>query len=55
MGGSDQADPPLCLVLAGQYECHWRDYSSVRNEGGGIVRLRYLLLSVQPKGTDVAS
>jgi hypothetical protein len=34
------------LALAGQYECQWRNYSSVRDDSGKVALLRYLLLAV---------
>jgi hypothetical protein len=43
-GTTKDRDAPL--VLSGQYECHWRDYSSVRDGSGKLVQLRYLLLVV---------
>jgi hypothetical protein len=44
VGSTKDRDSPL--VLAGQYVCHWRDYSSVTNDTGKLVQLRYLLLAV---------
>lgn len=43
-GTTRNRDVPL--VLAGRYKCRWQDYSSVRNDSGKIVQLRYLLLAV---------
>jgi hypothetical protein len=45
-GTTRNRDVPL--VLAGRYECRWRDYSSVRDDRGKVAKLRYLLLAVHP-------
>lgn len=43
-GTTKDRDTPL--VLADQYKCQWRNYSSVRDDSGKVALLRYLLLAV---------
>ncbi len=50
-GTTEGRDTPL--ALAGQYKCHWRDYSSVGDDSGKVALLRYLLLAVDLPGAIV--
>jgi hypothetical protein len=46
-GSGTTKDRNTPLVLVARYKCHWKDYSSVKDDKGKIVQLRYLLLAVQ--------